>query len=138
VCSVQAVQHVRQNRARDRERHAPPAFTRCLREPRERLALDVVHYEEKLAIGGHDVDGRDDVRVPNSSREMRLVEEHLDEFGILGELGMKPLDRHGAREAGWATLSADVNGRHPSGCNLGKHRVTAAHADKPFSGPRSL
>ena len=44
---------------------------------------DVLHDEEELARRRHDVERRDDVRVPDARGEPRLVEEHRDELGIL-------------------------------------------------------
>ena len=63
--------------------NALPLLARRANEARERLALDVVHDEEELALVGDDVERRHDVRVLDARGEARLVEEHRDELGIL-------------------------------------------------------
>ena len=84
------------DRERDRRR---VRRDRAPHEPRERLALHVLHDEEELAVGLHDVERRHHVRVADARGEARLVEEHRDELGVLGELRVEALDRDGAREA---------------------------------------
>ncbi len=83
-------------------------------ELRERLARDVLHHHEELAVARHDVERRDDVRVVDSGGEARFVHEHGDEFGILRELRVQALDRDGAAEAGLTEEAPEMDGRHPS------------------------
>ena len=60
--------------------------------------------------------------------EPRLVEEHGDELGVLGELRVQPLDGHGAREAHGTEQPPDVTRRHPAGRNLVVETVPAERA----------
>ncbi len=112
---MEAVEHPRDDRADDRERHELGLGARRAKQARERLAFDVLHHEEELADVGDDVEGADHVRVPNSRREPRLVEEHRDELGVRRELRVKTLDRDRAREPNRPDEATEVHGRHPAG-----------------------
>ena len=52
------------------------------------------------------------------AHRVRLVGEHRDELGVLGELRMEPLDRDRAGEARRAEQPPEVNRRHPAGSYL--------------------
>ena len=110
--------------------HVLALLARRAKQLRERLAVDVLHDEEELAVGRDDVDRRDDVRVLDARGEARLVEEHRDELGILGELRMQPLDRDGAREADRAEQAAEVDRRHAAGGDLVVERITPYDAKR--------
>lgn len=91
----------------------------------ERLAVHVVHDEKELAFGCDDVENGDDVRVLDARREPSLVEEHRDELGVACELRVQSLDRDGAREAGRAVETTEMNGRHAPVTNLSEQEVAA-------------
>src|SRR5688572_14562056 len=63
-----------------------------LENSRKGFALYVFHDEEELTLERDDVDGVDDIWVVKARCNFRFVEEHRDEFGILGEVRMQSLD----------------------------------------------
>ncbi len=77
------------HRLRDRRR-------RLLRDAElhavEGLAVEILHRDEVLTVDLADLVRLDDVRVIEASRDARLVHEHGNELGILGEVLPKPLD----------------------------------------------
>jgi hypothetical protein len=60
--------------------------------------VDVLHREEVLARLAARVVDRDDVRVLQRRRELRLADEHLHELRILGLLAADPFE-HDVRAA---------------------------------------
>ena len=112
VGGMQAVQRFREDGHHDARRQLLLTIPRAPYEARERLAAHVLHDEEKLVLLHHDVERRDDVRVLDARREPRLVQEHRREFGIMRELRVQSLDRHGAEEAGGADEAPEMHRRH--------------------------
>ncbi len=100
-----------------------PLLARHPGEPQQRLAVDVLHDEEKLAALRDDVDGLDDVRVADARDDARLVQEHRDEVRIPGVALVKALDGDDAREAGGSDLPCEVHGGHASGRNFAAEGV---------------
>ena len=92
--------------------------------------MHVLHDEEELAVGGDDVERRHDVRVPDARGEARLVEEHRDELGILGELRVEALDRDRAREADRTEQPPEVDRRHAAGGDLVVERIAPDDAQR--------
>jgi hypothetical protein len=71
---------------------------------------------------------RHDVGVLDARRQLRLVEEHGDELGVLGVLRVQALDGHGARETHRADEAPVVHGGHTAGSDLPDLRIRhAAH-----------
>ena len=58
-------------------------------------------------------------------RDARLVEEHRDELGVLGELGMQALRGDDAREALVAHEARDVDRRHTAARDLAMQQIAA-------------
>ena len=114
VRGVQAVEDRRDDRRGDARRDRNLPLLRRLHQLGERLAGDVLHDDEDLALGRDDVERGHDVRVTDAPAEARLVEEHRDELGILRELRMQALDGDGAREADGAAEPSEVDGGHPA------------------------
>ena len=82
VRGVQALERAGDDRRDDALGDRLPAAWRVrLMSWLERLAADVLHDEEELAVRRDDVERGHDVRVLDARREPRLVEEHRDELG---------------------------------------------------------
>jgi len=92
-------------------------------QPRERLAGDVLHDEEELAVVRDDVEGGDHVRVADTGREARLLQEHRHEIRVLREVRMEALDGHRAREADRPEQARKMDRGHAAGCDLAVQRV---------------
>ena len=58
----------------------------------ERLAVEVLHRDEVLLRDLADLVGLDDVRMVEARRDARLLDQHLDELGLLDEVLTKSLD----------------------------------------------
>ena len=128
VRGVEAFDRAEDDRCGDGNGNADAALAQGAEQARERLALHVLHDEKELAFEGDDVERADDVGMTDAGRDARLVEEHRDEVGLLGELGMEPLDGDGPREADGPEEAPDVHGGHAAGRDLVMERVAADHA----------
>ena len=124
VRGVQALERAGHDADHVARRDVLAALARFANEPRERLACDVLHDEEQLAVVGDDVERGDDVRVPDARREPRLLEEHRDELGVLGEVRMQALDRDRAREADGPEQAREMDCGHTAGGDLAVQRVS--------------
>src|SRR5262249_1352825 len=92
----------------------------------ELLADDVLHRDVRDAVVLVDVVDVDDVRVVEQRADARLVEEHLDDPRIVGELGAQPLDHDFLLEAGHRGLPRQVDPGHAAGRQPADERVAAA------------
>ena len=101
------------------------ASLRRAQQPVQRHAVHVLLDEHDLVAGRHDVEHGHDVAVVDLRRDARLVEEHRDELGVLGELGMQALRGDDAREALVAHQARDVDRRHPAARDLAVQQVAA-------------
>ena len=63
-------------------RHLPGDIARATMRD-ERVALDVLHHQVVAPLGLADLEDGDDVGVMDARGEPRLVEEHLDELGLV-------------------------------------------------------
>ena len=79
---------------------ALPLAERAALDAVKRLPVEVLHRDEVLAVVDVDLVRLDDVRVVESRRDARLVDEHRDEVGVLDEVRTEPLDHGELREAG--------------------------------------
>ena len=84
----------------------------------QRHAVDVFLDEHDLVGGLHDIEHGHHVAVVDLRRDARLVEEHLDELRVLGELGVQALRGDDAREPLVAHEARDVDRRHTAAGNL--------------------
>ena len=57
------------------------------------LAVDMLHRDEVLAVRARELVDARDVAVAQDARDLRLVDEHLDEVVVLGEVREHALDR---------------------------------------------
>ena len=106
VGGVQASERV------DRDRHDELGGPRGLVAPQEaieRHALHVVHDHEVAAAVVAEVDRAHDVRVVEARGDARLVHQHVDELGVLAEVGVHHLQRV---EPGEARLAGDAGEVH--------------------------
>lgn len=106
-----------------------------LQERRQRLAVDVLHDENELAPHHDDVECVDDVRMMDTRREPRLVEEHRDELGIERVTLVQPRLPHGRRPLTAAPAPAPAPGAaRPVSGFAGAPLPKSYHA--PFRAPR--
>jgi hypothetical protein len=95
-----------------RDRHLLALEARGVNDVGEILAVGELHHDEVVALFAHpEVEDLDDVREAQARGDARLLDEHLDELGIAGELREDLLHRVVANE----TLAAD----HPRPVDLG-------------------
>ena len=124
VRSLESVQYADDDRHERALRQGNRLLAREAQQRVQRLAVDVVHDEEQLALGGDHVEHRHDVRVLDARREASLVEEHRDELRVARELRVEALDRHRPREPGRASEPAQMDGRHPAMRDLLEENIT--------------
>ena len=87
------------------------------------LALDVLHDDEELAVLLAELVDLHDVGVREARRDLRLVDEHVDELRILVVRAEDLLDDDGALEAGGAFAARTIHVRHASAAEAGSERV---------------
>ena len=63
------------------------------------LAPDVLHRDEVRVVDAAELEDLADVGVVELARDLRLIDEHLDEVGVLGHRRQDPLDREDLLEA---------------------------------------
>jgi hypothetical protein len=90
-----------------------------------RRPLEVFHREEILAVLSADVEGLDDVRVVEARGEPRLIDEHGEVFGVLGELLAQALDDLELIDAGGSCGDGEVDVGHASLAEVGDKLVLA-------------
>ena len=108
----------------------------------QRRAVHVLHHQEVAAVGALPqlLDGHD-VRVRDASCDSRLVDEHLDELLVVGEVVLQHLDRHVSLETGRPRALTQVERGHSAALQLGEHFVSSelgrglAHAIPTVSRP---
>ncbi len=82
-------------------------------ELRERVAVDVLHDQVEDLVLLAEVEDLRDVGVLDARSDARLVEEHLLEAHVRGELREDRLDGDELLEAVLASLARDPDARHP-------------------------
>ena len=88
----------------------------------ERAALQVLHGDVGAAVGLAAVVDRDDVRVVEARRGLRLAPEALDELAVLGVALGHDLERDLAAEA---RVLGEVHRRHAADAEAPEHAVAA-------------
>jgi len=78
------------------------------------LAGEVLHHQQQVLLVLVDVVDLDDVRVSQRGRQARLVEEHLHEALVLGQVRQDALDHHELLEAADALLGGQQHLGHAS------------------------
>jgi hypothetical protein len=92
----------------------------------ELLADDVLHRDVRDAVVLVDVVHVDDVRMVEQRADAGLVEEHLHDPRIVGELGAEPLDDDLLLEAGHRGLPREIDLGHAADREATDQRVTSA------------
>ena len=77
--------------------------------------MDVLHGDEVGAVGLPQLEDLDDVRMGELGGEAGLVEEHLHELVVVGEVREDALDDDELLEALDAMLLGEPDLRHPAG-----------------------
>ncbi len=88
-----------EDRGRVGERHRRAELGGAGDQPRQVLAADVLHGEVVAAVVDAEVVDVDDVRMVELRRQARLVEEHVDEIGLRGEVRQNTFHREALLEA---------------------------------------
>ena len=110
--------------AGDRE-HGGPAERRPRRAPRQGIALEVLHDDERGALGGPaEVVDLDDPRVADRGGRARLVEEPRHDVLLLRQLGEQDLDRRRPAEQ---RMLAGVDRTHTAPADHAGHAVLPDH-----------
>ena len=89
------------------------------------LAPDVLHRDEVRAVDATELEDLADVRVRELTRDLRFIDEHLDEIAILAHRGQDSLDRDDLLEALDAVRLGLEDLRHAAGA--GGHAVSSAN-----------
>lgn len=95
-------------------------------ERSQRFAFDVLHDEQQVPSLGHDVDGWDNVGVPDAGRQARFVQEHVVEDAVFGQLGMHRLDGHKPCKTMRAAKAPQVHRGHATRRELAQNLVAIA------------
>ena len=114
VSCVQSRQRVEEDPQREVERQRPPHAPERAQQGLERRPLDVLHDQEEALFVLLDVEGGDDVGVPDARREAGLVEEHVDEIGLGRQVRVHGLDGDQPLEAARAERAAEAHLGHPA------------------------
>ena len=112
VGGVQAVAHVGEDVGDNLRGEAALLVARDLEDPAERLALHVLHGQEKLSLGLAEGERVDHVGVREELGEAGLAEEHLLVARVAGSLGEEALQGHDALETRPAPLERDLDAPH--------------------------
>jgi hypothetical protein len=94
-------------------------------ELRHRAPFDVVHHQEVPVAVLAEVDDGDDVRVVQARRELRLVEEHVDELALVRQVLVHHLQREHPLKARLTGDARQVDLAHPSRGQLADGLVAA-------------
>ena len=81
---------------------------------REILAVDVLHRQVIGVTVAAEVVDVNDVRMVERGGDLRLVEEHVDEVGLLGEVRQDALDRDALGEPFGAWSAGEKDLGHPA------------------------
>src|SRR6185312_9291186 len=108
------------------ERQEPAVGDAAAAQLVELLADDVLHRDVRDAVVLVDVVDVDDVRMIELRADLRLVEEHLDDPRVVGELRPQLLDHDFFFEAGHCRLAREIDLRHATDREPAEQRVAAA------------
>ncbi len=112
VRCVKTREQIGDDRADYLRRDALLARSREAQKLAQRLAVDVLHDDEKLIGNRQDIQGSDDVRVPDARRQPGLVDEHRGKLLVLRQVRVQPLHGDRSREPARAGELAEVDPRH--------------------------
>src|SRR5687767_6334826 len=109
VCRVQSREGIEHDSDGDGRRDLRVELDRRRNELGRRRALHVIHDEEIASLVFADFEDRDDVRMADARGETRLVEEHVDERGLIRKMRMQTFDRVEALETSWTSKTSEVH-----------------------------
>ena len=112
---LQAGRGHRDDLAHLRDREDLAQLLRSLGDGAKARPVDELHRDEVVPVGLAQVVDADDVRVVEAGGEARLVEEHLHELPVAGEVRKDALEADQLLEAGCAGLPRQVDLGHPAG-----------------------
>ena len=126
------------NSVQDAESLVDPKWTGASQPLSNRLALDELHGDEKLAIGGaiEIVDLRN-ARMADLGREQRLAPKAVLRIDVLSDLGVQKLDGCLAAEV---DMLREVDGPHAAGTEKAQQPVASGKrlSDTVHDGPAAL
>jgi hypothetical protein len=94
-----------------------------LQQQPHRGPVDVLHGDEVAALGFAEVENLDQVGMVQLRGELGLTEKHLDELGVLRQVGKNPLDDELLLEAHRPGGLGEENLRHSAGGELAQQLV---------------
>src|SRR5262249_935280 len=106
----------------------------CAQDRLEVLAVDVLHRKEVIAVRDTDVVHLSNVRMRERRDQSSLIEKHLNEVVIRGELRQDPLERHDLLEALNPRRAREIQLRHSTDGEAPEQAVLA----KPTVGSGGL
>ena len=109
----QRLRELRDHRQREGESRVEPRDASDV--GRERLALEVLHHDERLLVDDVAVEHLDDPGMADRRRRARLAEETLEDGGLLRELREQHLDRSAALDA---AVLGEIHPAHASPSQL--------------------
>ena len=80
--------------------------------------MEVLHRDPVGALVLTEIEHLRDVRVVDTSRDPRFIEEHVDELIVLDEVRVDALDRHPFLEAAGAVHPGQMNAGHTADADL--------------------
>ena len=86
-------EHLREHEARHLDGHLLLDLADAILDLEQILAPDVFHRDEVRAVDAAELEDLTDVRVRELARDLRFIDEHLDEVAILAHRRQDPLDR---------------------------------------------
>ena len=81
------------------EGHAQPLLPRALHDRAQVAAVDVLHRDVVALLDPPEVEDLHDARVGEARHHLGLVDEHVEELLVVGEVGQDALQRHDLLEA---------------------------------------
>ena len=96
---IEALAHLHHDEARLRDRHRLAAAAAAIEDVAEVAPVDVLERDVVAGIDDAEIEDLGDVRVVQLNRDLRLVDEHLDELFVLRDVRQDALDRDEPFEA---------------------------------------
>jgi hypothetical protein len=90
---VESLEHLCDDEGRHLDRHRLLGLAQAVLDLEQVLAPDVFHRDEVRAVDATELEDLADVRVRELTRDLRLIDEHLDEVAVLAHRGQDSFDR---------------------------------------------
>jgi hypothetical protein len=114
VRGVEAAGDLRRDVRRVLRRDRLAALAAALEDRAQVLSVDVLHRDEVLAVRARELVDPRDVGVAEEAGDLGLVDQHLDEVVVLGQVGQDALHRHQVSMAGGVEGLCPVDLGHAS------------------------